>query len=398
MFLRLRVLVVVGLVSILGLVGWKSFTYFLDTRMPQLMLSGIKENSFCSGDLVCSVISDKSGQISLWLDDQPLTRSYEGIKRNHEYPFTIPTQTLSNGKHVLKAELTDNSYHRNKVSSSCPFFVDNLPLQAALIQSESDYKVLQGRTLHVQFQVNKEIESAYVYALANKYLCFQDAKNSMIYECFIPIDCEENPNENLFSVEISDHVGNNVMLDNKFQVVLFPFKKQTLQVSAEKIQEEKEKGQDQQLLEQALVAITNESPKEKLWHGAFCLPIENSRVTCDYGTVRTTQERGRYIHRALDLVNIPKSVVWATQNGIVAHKGRYATSGNTVVIDHGCGVLSLFFHLASIADINVGAKIAKGNPVGIVGKTGYATGDHLHWEMRINNIPVDPMQWTKQNF
>ena len=105
MFFRLRVLVVVGLVSILSLVGWKSFAYFFDKKMPQLTLSGMKENSYCCGDLVCSVASDKSGQISLWLDDQPLTRAYEGIKRNHEYPFTIPTQTLSNGKHVFKSRV-----------------------------------------------------------------------------------------------------------------------------------------------------------------------------------------------------------------------------------------------------------------------------------------------------
>lgn len=398
MFLRLRLLVVLGLLCIVGLIGFKSYTYFFDTRLPQITISGLKENAYCSGDVVCSVSTDKSGQISLWLDDQPLTRAYEGIKRNHEYPFTIPTQTLSNGKHVLKAELTDSSFHKNRVSTGCSFFVDNLPLQAALVQSESDYKVLQGRTLHIQFQVNKEIESAYVYALANKYQCFPEAKNSMIYECFIPITCEENPNENLFSVEIADKVGNNITLDNKFQVVLFPFKKQTLQVSAEKVQEEKEKGSDQQLLEQALVTISNDSPREKLWHGAFCLPIDNARVTCEFGTIRTTQEKGRYIHRALDLINMPKSVVWSTQDGVVVHKGRYASSGNTVIVDHGWGILSLFFHLENMTDIKVGTTIAKGNPLGTIGKTGYATGYHLHWEMRVNNVPVDPMQWTKQNF
>lgn len=398
MLMRLRLLVIFGVISIFGLIGLKGYNYFFDTQMPHVTLSGIKENSYCCGDVVCSIASDKSGQISLWLDDQPLTRAYEGIKRNHEYPFTIPTQTLSNGKHILKAELTDSSYHKNRVSTLCTFYVDNLPLQAAFVQSESDYKVLQGRTLHIQFQINKEIESAHVYALANKYQCFPETKNSMIYECYIPITVEENPNEYLFSVEIADHVGNNVTLDNKFQVVMFPFKKQTLQVSAEKLQEEREKGTDQQILEQALAAITNDSPKEKLWNGAFCMPIDNGRVTCEYGTIRITQEKGRYIHKALDLINMPKSVVWATQHGVVVHKGRYVSSGNTIVIDHGWGVLSLFFHLDNIADLNIGTKIAKGNPVGTIGKTGYATGYHLHWEMRVNNVPVDPMQWTKQNF
>jgi murein DD-endopeptidase MepM/ murein hydrolase activator NlpD len=58
----------------------------------------------------------------------------------------------------------------------------------------------------------------------------------------------------------------------------------------------------------------------------------------------------------------------------------------------------MFFHLDDFAPINVGDKVAKGRPLGYLGKTGYASGYHLHWEMRINNIPVDPMQWTNSTF
>lgn len=61
-------------------------------------------------------------------------------------------------------------------------------------------------------------------------------------------------------------------------------------------------------------------------------------------------------------------------------------------------VFSLFYHLEDFSKVEVGQKVAKGNPIGTIGKTGYATGYHLHWEMRINNIAVDPMQWTKQIF
>lgn len=398
MIFRLRSLVIVVFLFVVAFIGWKSYIYFFDTCSPALLLSGLSDNAYYNGDVVCSIACNKAGEISVWLDDQPLTRAYEGIKRNREYPFTIPTQTLSNGKHVLRVEFTDRSYHKNKVGKSCAFLVDNLPLQAALVAAESDYKVLQGRTLHVQFQTNKEIESAHVSALANKYGCFPEAKNSLIYECFIPISCEESPNEYLFSVEITDKVGNTITLDNKFQVVLYPFKKETLHVSAEKLKEEKEKGDDQQVLENCLAKIAETSPHDKLWRGAFCMPIDNGRITCEYGTIRTTQERGRYMHRALDLINAPRSVVWAPQNGVVAHVGRYVNSGNTVVIDHGWGILSLFFHLENFTDIKVGQKIAQGNPIGTIGKTGYATGYHLHWEMRINNAPVDPIQWTKQNF
>ena len=114
--------------------------------------------------------------------------------------------------------------------------------------------------------------------------------------------------------------------------------------------------------------------------------------------IRATQERGLRQHKALDVYTTPKSVVWATQDGVVALKGRYAHSGNTVVIDHGYGLLSLFFHLDTFAPIEVGEKIKKGNPMGTLGKTGYATGWHLHWEMRLNNVAIEPLEWTKQGF
>ena len=65
---------------------------------------------------------------------------------------------------------------------------------------------------------------------------------SNIYECFVPINSEEVPNEYLFAIEIEDLVGNTITLDNKFHVVMYPFKKQQLAVQKEKIQKEKELG------------------------------------------------------------------------------------------------------------------------------------------------------------
>jgi murein DD-endopeptidase MepM/ murein hydrolase activator NlpD len=179
---------------------------------------------------------------------------------------------------------------------------------------------------------------------------------------------------------------------------LFPFKTQNLHVEQKQVEKEKEIGLAQSILEEKLEKLAAQSPKEKLWKGAFCTPLEVKRVTCEFGTIRTTQEKGRYAHKALDVVNLPKSVVWSTQDGVVVIKERYTMTGNTVVVDHGLGVLSLFCHLEDFADISLGQKIAKGNPVGTMGKTGYAQGYHLHWEMRLNNIAIDPMQWTRINF
>ena len=152
------------------------------------------------------------------------------------------------------------------------------------------------------------------------------------------------------------------------------------------------------MLEQRIAQLVTQSPSKKLWKGMFIVPAAHSGFSCSFGEIRTTQEKGRYTHDGLDVLALPKSVVWATQDGKVVLKDRYEYSGNTVIVDHGLGVFSLFFHMDNFADINEGDMVKKGNPIGTVGKTGYATGYHLHWEMRIGNIPVDPLQWTKHDF
>lgn len=398
MIISLRYFLLLTLIAFVGWTGWGIYGYFFDPTLPSIVISGVENDNYYAGDIQCGVSSNKTGQLSIWLDGQPLLNSFKLNAKEQDHPFTVPTKTISNGKHVLKVELQDGTWRKNKAIVEKNFIVDNVPLQGVFVRSEADYKVFQGRTLHLQFQVNKEIQEAQISTLSRSFICFPETKDSLIYECFIPISCEEMPNEYVLSAVIKDKVGNTLNLDSKFQVVMYPFKKQTLQVSAEKVAEEKAVSLSGQLLEQELEKLVKNSPRQKLWRGAFCEPIEVARVSCEFGTIRTTKEKGRYMHKGIDVINTPKCVVWAPQDGIVVLKERYEFSGNTVVIDHGMGVLSLFFHLDNFADISVGQRIAKGNPLGTMGMTGYATGYHLHWEMRVANIQVDPMQWTKPNF
>lgn len=398
MIVRMKNGIALLIVGIFAFVGWHGYYFFFDTTQPVITFCGIEQDGYYTGDIQCSVVTNKRGDLSVWLDDNPLIDQFALSNKEKPYPFAIPTRTMTNGEHAISIEFIDGTYNKYKTKMSKNFYVDNVPLQAAFIKSDAEYKVLQGRTLHVQFQTNKEVERATVRALSNTYDCYPESNHSSVYECFIPISCEENPNEYLFSVEVADRVGNQLSLDNKFQIIPFPFKRSNLSVDAAYVLAEKEKGISHQELERKLEELALASPKKKLWRGSFCAPIDIQRVTTDFGTVRTTQERGRYMHKAVDVVSSPRSVIWATQSGVVVLKDRFELSGNTVVIDHGCGILSLFYHLDDFADIAVGQKITKGNPIGTLGKTGYAQGYHLHWEKRVNNIPVDPMQWTKETF
>ena len=382
----------------IGALGWYGYGYLCDTKIPSVALIGIEDGSYCARELCCTVRSDKNGTVSVALDGKEMPQLSVSKIASGEYQFTLPTQQLSDGNHALIVRFTDGTFHKNKVVLERNFNVDNVPLSASFITSDLYNTVAQGHTVHLQMQVNKKIKNATIQALSKSYPCVQEAPGSNVYECFVPIACEEQPNAYLFTVDLTDHVGNVVNLDKVMQIAAYPFKKQMLKIDQEKIKHEQETGTDQKEFEALIERLTQNSDQEKLWRGGFCAPTEIRKVTCEFGTIRTTQHKGRYAHKAVDVINLPRSVVWAPQDGRVVVKDRFAASGNTVVLDHGCGVLSMFFHLEDFANIKLGDIVAQGNPLGRQGATGHATGIHLHWEMRVGNIPVNPLEWIEPSF
>ena len=89
--------------------------------------------------------------------------------------------------------------------------------------------------------------------------------------------------------------------------------------------------------------------------------------------------------------------VYAPARGVVALAEPLDVRGNAVILDHGWGVFSGFWHLSQI-DVAVGQEVDRGQLIGLVGNTGLSTGAHLHWEVQVRSVPVDPIQWTQESF
>jgi len=97
-------------------------------------------------------------------------------------------------------------------------------------------------------------------------------------------------------------------------------------------------------------------------------------------------------HHGMDIVARPGLPVAASASGTVVKSGFEALLGNVVVLDHGSGYRSVYAHLAERI-VAEGAFVAKGEPVGTVGNTGRTTGPHLHYEVRVNGLPVNPARF-----
>ncbi len=117
------------------------------------------------------------------------------------------------------------------------------------------------------------------------------------------------------------------------------------------------------------------------------LPPVKGVITSYYGA-----RRGRGVHGGLDIAASPGAAVVAPADGVVRVAGAYPYYGNVVFLDHGGGFATRYGHL-SAATVKAGDRVVRGDLIGRVGATGWATGNHLHYEVRINNVPVDPFNY-----
>jgi murein DD-endopeptidase MepM/ murein hydrolase activator NlpD len=135
--------------------------------------------------------------------------------------------------------------------------------------------------------------------------------------------------------------------------------------------------------------------RQQLWLGSFIVPVEGP-ITSKFGTQRSYNGGpAQSYHEGIDYDAPPGAAVLAANDGQVALAEPLTVRGNAVIIDHGLGIHSGYYHLSEIK-VQEGQQVKKGDIVGKLGDTGLATGPHLHWEIRVHGINVDPAQWTWQ--
>ncbi len=157
---------------------------------------------------------------------------------------------------------------------------------------------------------------------------------------------------------------------------------------------------------QQLVSITSPATPSRLWVGDFISPAiayaESTYFTSRYGSRRTYIGQGTNLsvegfHTGLDFGGGDGLPITAPAAGVVVFAGPWTVRGNATVIDHGWGVYSGFWHQSEI-QAQVGQSVSKGDVIGLVGGTGRVTGAHLHWELWVNGIQVDPLDWLNQAY
>jgi murein DD-endopeptidase MepM/ murein hydrolase activator NlpD len=152
--------------------------------------------------------------------------------------------------------------------------------------------------------------------------------------------------------------------------------------------------------EEKIAAITSKVTPTRLWTDAF-VQLSNSKVEANFADERTYTYNGEPVdvayHLGYDLSVTKNYPAEAANAGTVVFAGDLGIYGNTVVLDHGLGLFSLYGHLATIG-VKEGDAIAQRQPLGNTGETGLAAGDHLHFGIYLAGVAVLPVEWWDQKW
>jgi murein DD-endopeptidase MepM/ murein hydrolase activator NlpD len=154
---------------------------------------------------------------------------------------------------------------------------------------------------------------------------------------------------------------------------------------------------------QNIIAVTAPATPTRFWDGAFTSPaVYMDCFTSRYGTRRLYRVINSDFeipgfHTGLDFCGGEGLQILAPAPGKVVFAAPLTVRGNATIIDHGWGVYSGFWHQSQIA-VNVGEMVETGQVIGFVGGTGRVTGAHLHWEVWVNGVQVNPLDWLNEAF
>ena len=216
------------------------------------------------------------------------------------------------------------------------------------------------------------------------------------WRLFGPVPIDLKPGAIKLAIEASLKDGEHGRFDKPIAVVEGDYDKRSITVGKKFTSPSKAQRRRAAKENVSLQAALATKTPERLWRGSFAKPTPGDE-TSPFGTLRTYNKKRRSRHLGWDLDGKVGAPITATNNGrIVLADNRFYTGG-TVIIDHGQGIFSMYFHMSRL-DVVVGNTVVKGEGLGAVGASGQVTGPHLHFSIKMAGEYTDPRFALGLNF
>jgi murein DD-endopeptidase MepM/ murein hydrolase activator NlpD len=265
------------------------------------------------------------------------------------------------------------------------------PPAPAVVMSLRPLPLVQGRAsaLHVQ---TSGVVAVRVMFLGREWPVGSDGDQ---HTALLPVDRWTAPGSYPLTVTYQDSLG--VIHTDTREVIVaegrFAAEQIRLAESIAAVLDDEQQTQSE--LTYVLAAVSGFTPRQ--WEGLFVQPVAGV-LTSGFGTLRSYNGRGfRSYHSGADLAAPSGTPIFAPAAGTVVATASLAVRGNATILDHGWGVYTGYWHQARIL-VQEGDVVVAGQQIGTVGSTGLSTAAHLHWEMWVNGVRVDPMPWVRTPF
>ncbi len=387
-----------------------------ESEKPAVSLAG--ENRFVAPELNLRVEDRKSGLAALTVEAAQGERTVILLEEIYpDGPALIERKVamrpvpegLSDGELRLRITAKDRSWKRNKTILDKTLVLDSQPPRPVVLGGP--HYVNQGGAGLIVVTSNEESSSAGVQVGEAWFSGYPLGGNRFAVFFALP---QGLPPDVPFLVRAEDAAGNlgeahfrpnvkpkpsrrdRIELSDGFLAGVIPYFKDrdpSLQGSDLEIFLAVNRNQRETDAER-IRTICRTSAAERLWSGAFTRML--GKPMARFGEERTYYYRDeqvdRQVHLGVDIASLVQSPIPAGNGGRVVLAGPLGIYGETVILDHGCGLFSMYSHM-SVIDVSPGASVAKGDILGRTGQTGMAGGDHLHFAVIVQGVFVDPVEW-----
>lgn len=246
----------------------------------------------------------------------------------------------------------------------------------------------QGKVVEVRLVSPEGVIEVKGEFLRQKFPCYKIGDD---YRGIIGVPIDQKPGYYDLKLIVTHKYGRTETLMKRMKLwsTRFPFSRFWLTAAKNKLRSPKIVNNEWAQIEKVLVV----EGSEQRWKGKFLPPVEGA-ISQGFGHRQIINGRRSGSHRGVDYAVLVGTNVRAPNDGKVVFVKRLKAFGSTLVLDHGQGIHTLYFHLSRIFP-KVGDEVKKGDIIARSGDSGVSSGAHLHWGMSVHNLRVDPLQWVK---
>ena len=341
-----------------------------------------------------------------------LVKDYSGDSRESVETVDLSQAALQDGPFTLqiKAKASLYKYSGRTTSQIHSFTLDTTPPAVAVLTTA--HNIIKGGAGLVIYTASNDVERTGV-VFGDRFVpgYLQEGER---YACLFPFPYNMENDKFVPRVVAIDKAGNERMAGINFHLLIKPFSTDRINLSdsfLEKVSSEfknkfpqaqtpleiflKANGEMRAQNIKSLYEHGRKTSPKPLWQGVF-VRMPNAAPLGGFAQTRIYLRNGEKVdqqdHLGFDLASVVHAPVPAANNGTVVLAGDFGIYGQTVIIDHGLGLQTLYGHLSRMA-IKAGDKIEKGQIIGNTGATGMAAGDHLHFGVLISGQEVSPVEW-----